>query len=454
VSIIIKSGASGSLANVTTDGELSTAADTQAFNGTTWEKAKTANAANATTGTGIPASGAMGFDGTAWHRLKAGSSGDLAVSITNPNAAASGAFAGITAAGALNVALEALPLLSDAFDGGTLDTAARWTLSGSVNPTNTGSQLLIAPDVTANATSVITTQPTFPLSIPLAFVFGVIIEPAVTLGNHRFFGFGLPPSSPGTAAAPLQNAVGFEVDTAGVLRASVYSNGARVFTQPLTRPTDGLEHFYSVQASDDAAFFYLDSLDVAVAVAFVTPMVKVLPLRLASLNSASVTVGTPTIAVNAVNVLDPSRAGTGISDGVNPWRKAKVDATGALSTAPRAADLVVSVTAAASAAVTATLPAAGPGLYHYITNIDITRYATATITGTATPNVVATTNMPGSLAWTCASAAAVGTITDRIVENYTGAPVRCSTANTNTTVVTPATSNVIWRVTVHYYTAP
>ena len=331
MSIIIKSGASGSLANVTTDGELSTAADNQTHNGTTWEKAKTANAANATTGTGIPAAGNLGFDGTNWHRLKAGAAGDLAVSITNPNSALAGMFASVTPFGALNVALDAMPIFSDAFEGGTFDTVNRWALAGTVAPTLAGSNLSINPGVTANATSVLTTLPNFILAGTTAFGIQITLEAAVTLGNHRFWGFGTAPTPPGTAAAPLQDAIGFEVDTAGILRASVYSGGTRIFTQALTRPTDGYPHIYAVDARGDISFFFMDTFDVPLAVGYTGPAVKTLPARLSSLNSAAVTVGTPTLSATGVSVLDPARTSAAISDGTYPWRKVQVGKSGGLA---------------------------------------------------------------------------------------------------------------------------
>lgn len=111
------------------------------------------------------------------------------------------------------------------------------------------------------------------------------------------------------------------------------------------------------------------------------------------------------------------------------------------------ADLCVSVTGAAAAGVTATLPAA-VGQTHRISLIQIERYATAAITGTATPIVVTSTNLPGNLAWTFARAAAVGTLESKVLPF--NPPLQASAANTNTTIVCPGTASVIWRVNVHY----
>lgn len=108
---------------------------------------------------------------------------------------------------------------------------------------------------------------------------------------------------------------------------------------------------------------------------------------------------------------------------------------------------------AAGAAVTLTLPAAGAGLRHYITYLSINRFATALLTAAATPVTVTTTNIPTSLAFSfAADAAAQGTI-DRWREDF-AYPIAVSAQNTATTIVCPATTGVIWRVTAGYYIAP
>lgn len=117
----------------------------------------------------------------------------------------------------------------------------------------------------------------------------------------------------------------------------------------------------------------------------------------------------------------------------------------------RANDLCVSSTAAAAAALTVTLPAAGAGLFHYIDVIEITMYASAAGTGGATPVVVTSTNLPGAMAWTFPSGRAIGVNYDyRLSANRA---LRSSVANTATTIVCPATTGVIWRVNVVYTTS-
>lgn len=110
----------------------------------------------------------------------------------------------------------------------------------------------------------------------------------------------------------------------------------------------------------------------------------------------------------------------------------------------------VTGTAAANTALTVTLPAAGAGLFHYITGIEITRNATAALAGTATL-VITTTNLPGSRAWSVGNAMAAGG-TQIDVNISRTAPIKSSVANTNTTIVMPAPgAAVLWRCNVDYY---
>lgn len=114
---------------------------------------------------------------------------------------------------------------------------------------------------------------------------------------------------------------------------------------------------------------------------------------------------------------------------------------------------LVTAVGASGAAVTLTLPAPGAGLRQYLTYLSINRFAVALLTAGSAPVSVTTTNLPGSLAFSFpAEAAAQGTI-DRWREDF-AYPLAASAQNTAVTVVAPATTNVIWRVTGGYYIAP
>ena len=115
--------------------------------------------------------------------------------------------------------------------------------------------------------------------------------------------------------------------------------------------------------------------------------------------------------------------------------------------------LLVTNTGAAAAAVTLTLPAPGAGLRQYLTYLSIDRFATALLTAAATPVLVTTTNLPGTLVFSRpADAAAQGTL-DQYREDF-AYPLAASAQNTAVTIVAPATTGVIWRLTGGYFVAP
>jgi hypothetical protein len=118
-----------------------------------------------------------------------------------------------------------------------------------------------------------------------------------------------------------------------------------------------------------------------------------------------------------------------------------------------ASTLAVTATGLTGAAVTLTLPAPAAGLFHYVTSIEITKFASALLVAGATPVLVTTTNLPGSPVYSfSAAASAAGTI-DRYQVTPT-TPLKSSVAATATTIVCPVATTTIWRVNVTYYTAP
>jgi hypothetical protein len=117
-----------------------------------------------------------------------------------------------------------------------------------------------------------------------------------------------------------------------------------------------------------------------------------------------------------------------------------------------ASNLIVSTTAATGVAVTATLPAVA-GQFHYITGFTILKYFTVANAASATPLVVTTTNLPGSLAITFGQPLGTVGSTDFREESFS-MPIKSSVVNTATTIVCPATTGIIWRVNVFYYAAP
>lgn len=115
----------------------------------------------------------------------------------------------------------------------------------------------------------------------------------------------------------------------------------------------------------------------------------------------------------------------------------------------KAATLMVTATAAAGVAVTATLPAV-VGLRHYIDRIDVVRSATAALTAGAIPGVVTTTNIPGLPSLTFgADTGGVGVDKMQSID-FGASGMAATSSNTATTVVCGIYVGVIWRVNVAY----
>jgi hypothetical protein len=111
----------------------------------------------------------------------------------------------------------------------------------------------------------------------------------------------------------------------------------------------------------------------------------------------------------------------------------------------------VTATGAAAAGVTLTLPAPGAGLFHYIVALEISLYSNAARTGTAAPWIVTSTNLHG-LAWDFDKAGAIGAISRK--DSAFAVPLKSQVANTQTTIVGPAATGGIWRISAVYYTGP
>lgn len=135
----------------------------------------------------------------------------------------------------------------------------------------------------------------------------------------------------------------------------------------------------------------------------------------------------------------------------------------AQSSAPAAADNLLSVqplvpastyvtaTAAAGTAVTVTLPAPASGLRHHVTAFKVTRFAAAALTASATP-IVSTASNHSLVVTLPADAATQGSVQKDTVTYYS--PLAATTQATATSFTVPATTSVVWRLSVGYYVAP
>lgn len=258
-----------------------------------------------------------------------------AVVANSPNSAAMRLGNGITEVsvsgfGALNTSVDPWFPFNDTFSGVVIDTN-NWVAAGTVPPTQNGA-ILVNPASTASATSSLVSNPTFtPASNSSFGIFVTLETTTIALGNYRCWGNSIAPSGVGTSVAPVQDGSVFEVDTSGVLRASIYAAGTRTFTQTLAVPTDGAAHLYVITYNAGITLWYKDTFTIPVASTALVPNNQVLPVRIVSLNSASVT-GTPTLSGNQVGMADFAHQGQAIVDGTYGFRKATVSTTGALNT--------------------------------------------------------------------------------------------------------------------------
>jgi hypothetical protein len=244
--------------------------------------------------------------------------------------------------GAQAVSIDPRTVFQDTFDGAGFDVN-RWTAAGTVPPTQPGTGFaLVNPGTAASASSSLSTPISFVPTGFQIFIFDMAIEVGpIATGNHRFWGMGTQPGS-WTAATPLQDAIGFEITTAGVLRAVVYSNGAVTYSNlvPLTIPTDGLAHRFIMYYRPGITFFFVDSLEIPILgpPALASPSNQILPIRIHSINGLGTTTNTPTMSHADMAMLDPTASGGGIADGSYPWRIATVKQA---SAGPAATDLAL-----------------------------------------------------------------------------------------------------------------
>ena len=249
--------------------------------------------------------------------------------------------------------LDSSQLFIDTFDA-SLDTTDRWAASttgsgGSAFVFSTAS-MTGGSGTTASGFSMIATRATFQPSAPglLEFQENINIEFPVLLNNLRFWGFATAPATP-TAAAPLTNAMGFEIGITGKLFAVTYQSGARVAILDLSssgsnvQPADSSAHKYWVYMRGDVAYWAIDTRDNIVATMPTGangPDVTALTIRNLTVNHTTPPSSSCTLVVNATILGDTAGNNIAICDPTFPWRQQTVKDA---STAAVAADLAAVV---------------------------------------------------------------------------------------------------------------
>ena len=260
----------------------------------------------------------------------------------------------VFAPGQLRVNLDPTQLFYETFDY-TIDTVNRWAApvasgSGAIAAAWTPGQALLTGGTASNAYSELHSQYSFFPTEPswLLLTQYVAVETPVLTTGYRFWGVGQTTSAP-TIAAPLTDAVGWEVATTGKMYAVTYAAGTRnvigdlsVATGNAAQPTDGNTHKYGLYIRGDLMYWTIDNFDAVVATLTSGangPAVNQLPIKFLAVSNSGTAV---TIPVAAISLGDVARNNHAISDGANPWRKARVGAGGDLSasvTSPAAAAL-------------------------------------------------------------------------------------------------------------------
>jgi hypothetical protein len=118
----------------------------------------------------------------------------------------------------------------------------------------------------------------------------------------------------------------------------------------------------------------------------------------------------------------------------------------------RGSTLHVTGTAAVNTGVTVTLPAAGAGLFHYITSIQIVKLYSVVGVAAGAGVIITSTNLPGNPAWTTEQLASPAGTAPVVLNYQPTTPLKSSVANTATTIVCPVQLQTIWRVNVTYFT--
>lgn len=245
-------------------------------------------------------------------------------------------------AGFVRTSDEPRQIFYDPFDKSNLDYVNKWKspffTDGSPEAAVNGG-LIIDSSIVANSVSYLESLPTFTPPIPgwLGISFAIQLEAVPITNANRFWGIGTSPTAP-TATAPLTNAIGFELYTDGKLYAVVYASGVRTVVADLsssgtnTQPLDGLPHRYILYYRTDRSFFYFDSLATPVASTnFQSPTIQTLPMKFHAIAGSTPPSSSAIITCLGAVAWDTAKNSSTISDGTNPFYKAKVNYDGELS---------------------------------------------------------------------------------------------------------------------------
>ncbi len=246
------------------------------------------------------------------------------------NVASGGTAIGTRPDGFMKASIDPSTLLLDTHDS-ALDTTNTWTLGGTITPIWSAGAVSFPPGTAASASSYMYTKFATPQSASSYVLFASVhtLDAAAITGNKRFWGLGVFAATP-TIAVPLINGSVFEIsDADGALYAVTYSNSVRITALPLTRATDGGPHRYAIYHKTSKLYFEIDNVLVAT---INNPNLQgsVFSGLAGSINGGTALTTAATLAQSVMSLADPGRNNTKVSDGIFPWRTAKVSNAGEL----------------------------------------------------------------------------------------------------------------------------
>lgn len=251
------------------------------------------------------------------------------------------AMASIFPAGFLRVTDEPRQIFYDPFDN-VLNMTDQWAqpigAGGATLPVTATGTMTMGTGTTAagfaKLNSIASFRPVVPAWLGFSFALALPDGAAVTANSYRFWGCGTTPAAP-TDTAPLTDAVGFEMTTAGHLVCVVYANGTRTAVADLfggKQPTDASNHRYIVYVRTDRMYWYIDGIggaQLAATSSFQSPAIQSLPVLLLAIAGATPPVSDTRIQCAGLAVWDTGKNGSQIVDGTYPWRKLQISAGGA-----------------------------------------------------------------------------------------------------------------------------
>jgi hypothetical protein len=260
----------------------------------------------------------------------------VATSVVGTN----GTEAGVTAYGYLRTTNEPSSWFTEPFD--TLDTTNRWTTKLATGTAAVASGVLaISSSTTASAYGGLSTQPTFtPNGLNFVALGCTLIIPTWTQANtKRFWGWGSVPTTP-TAAIPVTNGCGFEIDDAGNFLAVTYETNVR--TQAINinakKVADNFPFYTAIARRADRIDFYVnDTLTPAATILIPTLDISTLPAYLIAVNGAVAPAAAATMNITAFGIADTGQNAQSIKDPTNPFWAAAVTKPSTAVTAAQSA---------------------------------------------------------------------------------------------------------------------